>query len=337
MLGSEEFDVEVWNELSFGSRFLDVNGYYQPDIEPDRPHREREILERTVAFIRDPANGVPAIGIGNGFSNQSPWWNGTKSPVGLTAINKHPYAGWQSFPTGAAVNGNRPLNGLGELAGWKDGSNQFHELFTPTYEAFFPEFFLSAIQTETVVHDLAPYPSTIGETDHGRYTHHPGGAAPTMWITEVNLAPGSGPVPRTEMSADDLRHIESKIILRYLVAYVNKGVSAIHFYAAKGGDLSLVDPSFFSSLRASRSLAYPGDPAGGQTTDAVRRLTAAMAGGGADRLPAQPQPAGADRLRRRGPVRRRRQRRLPAAATTATSSPSSPSRSTPIASSSRST
>ena len=278
VLGSEEFDVEIWNELSFGSRFLDINDYYEPDLEPGRPENVREILDRTVAFLRDPANGVPGIGIGNGFSNQSPWWNGATSPVGLTAIDKHPYAGWQSFPADAAVNGNRPLNGLGELAGRRDELGQYHAMFTPTYEAFFPEYFLSAIQTETLVHDLSPYPSTIGGVDHGRHTYPVGGSPPQMWVTEVNLAPGSGPVPKTEMSAADIRHVESKIILRYLVAYVNKGVSAIHFYAARAGHLSLVDAAFFSKLESSRSRSYPGDAFGGETTDAVRRLTEAMAG-----------------------------------------------------------
>jgi hypothetical protein len=279
ILGSDQFDVEVWNELSFGSAFLNINSYYEPDVESRRRGSEAEILERTVRFLRDPANGLTGVGIGNGFASESPWPSGSKSPVGLTAIDKHPYAGWRSYPAEAAVNGNRPLNGLGEPSGWRDAEDQYHETFAPRYDDFFPEHFLSGLQTETLVHDLAPYGSTIDGVEHGRYTHPPGGEPPQVWVTEVNLGPGSGPVPRSEMTAAELRRIESKEILRYLVAYVNKGVTAIDFYAAKAGDMSLVDPAFFTALKAGKG-AFPGDAAGGETLAAVHRLVAAMHGAG---------------------------------------------------------
>ncbi len=136
VLGSEEFDVEVWNELSWGSRFLNINGYYEPDLEWKSIANTREILERTVSYIRDPENGVQEIGIGSGFSNQTPWHSGTTSPVGLTAIDKHPYTGRFWFPHQAQVNGNRPLNGLHELSGWKDplpnGTRASHPATNPS-------------------------------------------------------------------------------------------------------------------------------------------------------------------------------------------------------------
>jgi hypothetical protein len=277
ILGSEEFDVEVWNELSFGSSFLNINAYYEPDIEWEKNGNFGLILQRTVEYLRDPSHGVPNIGIGNGFANESPWWSGSTSPVGLTAIDKHPYAGLRSFPEDAQVNGNRPLDGLGQPAGWLDSEGQYHESFTPTYDAFFPEYFLSGVQTETLAHDLSPQPSFIQGIEHGRYTHPSGGSPPTMWITEANLAPGSGPTPRSQMTAADIRHIESKDILRYLAAYVNKGVTALDFYAVSAGDLSLVDPAFIKAAKASPS-SYPGDALGGETMDAVRRLVESMQG-----------------------------------------------------------
>ncbi len=102
---------------------------------------------------------MPDVGIGSGFSSERPWDTGSTSPLGLTALDKHPYHGWDSFPAKAQVNGNRPLNGLGAPAGWEDQAKQWHESFTPTYDAFFPEYFLSGIQTENLVRDLAPYPT----------------------------------------------------------------------------------------------------------------------------------------------------------------------------------
>ena len=114
VLGSEKFDVEIWNELSFGSDFLHINNYYLPPAEPSGSGKiAQAIMEQTVGYLRDPAHGVPQVGIGNGFSNQRPWDSGTTSVPGLTAIDKHPYAGWTIYPAEAQVNGNRPLDGLG--------------------------------------------------------------------------------------------------------------------------------------------------------------------------------------------------------------------------------
>jgi hypothetical protein len=176
------------------------------------------------------------------------------------------------------VNGNRPLNGLGEKSGWQDASGQWHESFTPTYDSFFPEYFLSALQTETLVHDLSTEPSQLGGSAlHGRTTHPDGGAAPTYWITEVNLSPASGPVSPTSMSAGDVGHVAAKDSLRYLASYVNKGVTALYFYAAQAGSLSLVAPSFFDAVKSAPS-TYPGDSRGGEATAAISRLVGAMDG-----------------------------------------------------------
>lgn len=277
VLGSEDFDVEIWNELSFGSAFLNIDYYYEPDLEPVPKGVVRQILYRTIGYLRDPANGVPAIGIGNGFANQRPWDNGTESPLGLSAIDKHPYAGWESYPTDAQVNGNRPLDGLGEPSGWLDPEKQYHETFTPEYDAFFPERFISGLHTETLTHDLAPFPSTIAHVEHGRYTHPEGGSPPKMWITEVNMNPAGGPTPAASMSQADIRHVETKEVLRYITAFVNKGVEAIDIFAASSGNMSVIEKPFLKAVNESPGV-YPGLGLGGETTEAVRRLTEAMKG-----------------------------------------------------------
>jgi hypothetical protein len=277
VLGSDDFDVEVWNELGFGSAFLNVNNYYEPDIEPSRQAIPGEILRHTIAYVRNPANGIPNVGVGNGFSNQRPWDNGTESPLGLSAIDKHPYSGWAHFPTAALQGGNRPLDGLGQPTGTLDAQGKWHEIFTPTYDAFFPERFLSAINTETLVHDLSPTPTWINHVEHGRFSHPEGGSPPRMWITEVNLSPTGGPVPGAQMSQADIRHVETKEVLRYITAFVNKGVEAIDLYAANAGTMSLVDKPFLQAASANPA-AYPGRDLGGETMTAVRRLTDAMKG-----------------------------------------------------------
>jgi hypothetical protein len=277
ILGSENFDVEVWNELSFGSRFLSINNYYEPDLEYSNGANPAELLAKTVEYIRNPANGVPNIGIGDGFANQTPWPSAANTPVGLSAIDKHPYPSIRFFPQQAVANGNRPLNGLGEPAGAEVSPGQWRETFTPSYTAFFPEYYLSGIQTETLVHDLSPTTSKVGSIDHGRFVHAPGGQPTAEWITEFNLNPTSGPVPASAMTPADIRHIESKIVLRSLVTFVNKGVTALDFYAANSGNFSLINSSFFAALKGPNP-AYPGDAAGGETMEAVSRMVKTMQG-----------------------------------------------------------
>ena len=284
-LGSDDFDVEVWNELSFGSDFLRAWTYYDP-APAGVGDVAATILARTVAWLRDPAHGVSGVGIGNGFANQRPWDAGSTSPPGLTAIDKHPYQGMHHFPEDAAYSGVQPVDARGQLSEWRDAQGHWHDDFVPTYDSFFPEYFLSGIQTETMVRDLSPLIDSVYGTLHGRLTHPDGAAAPSVWITELNMnaahadprdpANPSGP-PLAHLTSADVEHLQAKSTLRSLVAYVNKGVSAIDFYAAKGSGLGLIDQRFFDALSRDPS-TYPGDALGGTTPEAVRRLMDAFAG-----------------------------------------------------------
>jgi hypothetical protein len=79
------------------------------------------------------------------------------------------------------------------------------------------------------------------------------------------------------MSSSDVRHFESKAILRYLSAWVGKGTSAIDFYAlANAGGLNLADQSFFATAKSTHS--YPGLAAGGETMVDVQRFLSSMSG-----------------------------------------------------------
>jgi hypothetical protein len=218
------------------------------------------------------------VGIGNGFENQRPWASGATSPVGLTAIDKHPYKNMRRFPQ-AAVNdaaGVRPLDALGRPDGvWDTAINRWRDNFIPTYDAFFPEYYLNAIQTEHLIRDLSPITTKLSGTPHGRFTGAADWQPPAVWVTEWNMDPWG-----TDLTnPGNVRHMQAKAVLRFLCAWVNKGLSAVHFYAAKAGDLALVDPSFFDAVHQ-RGGGYPGDDAGGETMMAVRRLSASLAGAG---------------------------------------------------------
>ena len=80
--GSDNFDVEVWNELTFGSDFLDQATYYQPP-PAGSGDVEAAIIAQTTAWLRNPANDVSGVGIGDGFENERPSGGGAPSvPAG---------------------------------------------------------------------------------------------------------------------------------------------------------------------------------------------------------------------------------------------------------------
>jgi hypothetical protein len=255
ILGSQRFDVEVWNELSFGSDFLDADTYYDPAPAPDAVGKtEQQLLARTVAYIRDPAHGVSHVGIGDGFANERPWDSGATVPRGLTAIDKHPYPPRRTFPGGAVFNGVRPLDALGRPDGRRDAHGDWHDSFVPHYTAFFPEYYLTAIQTESAIRDLSPLTTTVYGTPHGRATHPPGSAPPATWVTEAGLDPAGVP-------AAALPRFHAKGALRWLVAWLGKGAAAVYLYAAASPGWGVVDADA---------------PGGGPTLRAVAALTRAL-------------------------------------------------------------
>jgi hypothetical protein len=287
-MGSYAFDVEVWNELSFGSDFLYADRYYDPARERGQGEVENAILDRTVARLRDR---VPReVGITDGFASQTPFASGATTPPALTALSKHPYHGLLHFPADATMNSDSPLDALGRPSFTETplpGTSPLRrDEFVPRYDAFFPEYYLSAIQTESLVRDISPLTSDIYGTPHGRRAHPPGARAPGIWITETNLDPagvdpslpaGAASRPLAGMTEADVEHLHAKAALRTLTAFTNKGVDATYLYAAKASpNLQLISGRFYDRLAQG---GYPGDDAGGETMTAVRRLTEALGRG----------------------------------------------------------
>jgi hypothetical protein len=282
ILGSQSFDIEVWNELGFASEFLDVDEYYAPNIDTGRGDVTDAIVRRTVAAVRNPASGVRAIGVTNGFASQRYDEAGSTSPPGLTAISKHPYlyGGVRRFPP-ADVDGIRPLDAQGDPDGTQDGDGDWFEFFTPTYADFHPERYLwatektSSLDMDHFVRDISPITTFVDGVAHGRQTRPPGGAPVQVWVTEMNINPANA-ASRFGVTAGDRVHMQAKSTLRTLASFVGKGVSNVYMYAVGGGSYALVDGSFFTKL--DQTGVYPGDRAGGEVLDAVKRLTDGFAG-----------------------------------------------------------
>jgi hypothetical protein len=272
VMGGEGFDVEIWNELSFGSDFLNVGNYYNPVPASLQGvgSVEEQLLDRTVQWLRTPASGVPNIGIGDGFADQTPFAAGSTSPPGLTAIDKHPYTGGiKHLPDAAPPSGIRDVNALGVPEGTRDAAGNWSRPFVPTYTAFLPEYYLTAVQTEFMERDLSPFTEFFNGAAHGRFTAPPGSSTPPqVWITETNIDPAEA----GGLTAADERHLQAKAALRTLSAFVNKGVTALYFYAATGGEFGMIEGAA---------------PGGGETMNAIRRFTQAFPGGGAFGEPRQ--------------------------------------------------
>jgi hypothetical protein len=300
IFGPEGYDLEIWNELSFGSQFLNAEHYYSPNPETE-PNESLEpgekgvvsklivktLLDETISYLRSPTTGVPAgVGITDGFASQTPFPSGANAPTGLTALSKHLYTNRKAFPASYAINAIKPINALGERDSATD--ERFSPLFVPTYQSLFPEFYLTATNTETVVRDIAPLTTNVYGFPHGRNVGPAGSQPVQKWMTEYNLGSrgavpmgpdGVTPQTTVTVTAADKAHFDAKALLRSLVAMVNKGMTREYFYAASAGELSLVSPRFMAAVDANPT-SYPGDQLGGETMDAFRAMLAHFQGPG---------------------------------------------------------
>jgi hypothetical protein len=299
--GPGGYDLEIWNELGFGSQFLNVANY-----EPRPPDREarrsvkaitravvKALLDATVAYVRDPAHGIsPQVGITDGFASQSPFSGGAFAPRGLTALSKHPYVGPRIFPSEYPARSARPVNALGEPDTTSRRGNR--PLFIPHYQSLFPEYTLTATSTETLIRDLAPFPTRIAGAPHGRYVARAGQTPLQKWVTEYNLGTSATPtgpdqvtpLSSVTLSAADRAHFHAKALLRSLVAMVSKGIGREYFFAAGRGPLSLLGDGFFAALEA-HPHTYPGDQLGGEVLRGFRNMLGRLQGPGPVAVPVQ--------------------------------------------------
>ena len=245
----------------------------------------KALLDETVAYLRNPANGVgPGVGISDGFASQTPFPSGAQAPPGLTALSKHLYDGAKTFPAADQERSLIPLNALGERDTLEDS---FAPLFAPHYQSLFPEYYLAATQTETLVRDLAPMTTEVYGLPHGRNVGPPGGTPLQKWMTEYNLAlngatvvaPDESTPVQTTLTPADKAHFQAKALLRSLVAMINKGMTREYFYAAAGHALALISPNFYTALQAHPE-TYPGDALGGETMSGFHNMLTQFQGPG---------------------------------------------------------
>jgi hypothetical protein len=277
------FDLEVWNELTFGSDFLREDSYYEPKRKLTGELRYQNhglvahdlecLLAITVDYVNDPANDLPAVRVINGFSNQRPWDSGTTMWPGQTGYSRHFYTAldpddpfhdlWGHLsPDSDDRPNNGPVNALGRLDGIPDHRDWYTvvpgSFFVPTVSIAMPEVLLYGYVPEYITRDIEPFPGFWSQ--HFRFSHPGDGHPAEFWMTETNMSrfPWLDELrKRNQLPADNpalislSHHIGAKALLRLLVFYSHKGVHTIELFAAREKDLQLavIPEAFFAALR----------------------------------------------------------------------------------------
>jgi hypothetical protein len=308
------FDLEVWNELSFGSTFLDEAYYY----DPKRSFRTgisyenhglvvqgaESILPITVDLVKDPQSQLPGVKVISGFSNQRPWDAGSNIWPGQTGFSRHFYSnlapdakitklwGHLSPETNSRPN-DATVNALGAWDGILDRRDWYTVVagsyFVPDVSVAMPESLQYGYCQEYVTRDLQPFPSFL--PGHFRYSNRGDGQSGEFWMTETNTGRFSwlsALAKRLQVPNDDpglvslSHHVGAKALLRMFLFESHKGVHTIEAYAPRQADLQLaiLPEAFFQILqRNGHQLTPEARAASGEQLRVLTRVDHLMAEG----------------------------------------------------------
>ncbi|GBC99044.1 hypothetical protein HRbin17_01565 [bacterium HR17] len=215
-VGVDAFDLEVWNELSFGSNFMNgwgINNYYDPPIvqfKADFLHpggHAWEIARRTVDLVKSQCPQARCIW---GFSNTTFFHTLIEKLPPLTdGQSYHPYG-----------TGTRKLP---EHEQARDEPWRCLEGDIPKTELRMPEGWAHTfVQTESLMRLLNP---------EGRLKRKPQGIERFFhYMTEHGVAP-------PECGVTDERGawlLKAKTVLRAFCFWLNKGIDVMHYFCAYG-------------------------------------------------------------------------------------------------------
>lgn len=243
------FDMEIWNELSFASYFLYINSYYEP--EPFKYNEDSiwgNLVKETAAYVNAHPQDFQGVLFTDGLANTIPWPASSTNPPRITALSKHPYAGRKNYPQDEQKT--TRINALFQ----EDKSG-----FVPNYSVYFPEYFATALQTETMVRDMGPITTEFAGFKRGRYARVSDNMVipNPLWITEVNMSPAED---NPNITAERAFALKAKTTARYFCFFLNKGVTQLYLFAANAGDreLGIVKDSFLNYAEQPNAV-YPTD------------------------------------------------------------------------------
>ncbi len=273
------FDIEVWNEQTFGSNFLNINNYYdvkfqftepfvykherdmKPGYTPDARLKFEEknyqytILPGTIDYFNDPKNGFQGVHVISGFANQWPWDNGTSLWDNQAGFSRHYYTGGyrdSSPDTPLNQKNSGVIDATGKFEGKKDNKD-WHTVepgsfFVPTFRLGCPEFMFTGFKTEHITRDLMPDSRWVLFRGHGRYTHNGDFRIAEVWQTEVNYDRSQffdALKKETGATDDDPKmqaldtHFAGKMLLRQYIFQAAKGLYRIFMFSPQSDRYSI--------------------------------------------------------------------------------------------------
>jgi hypothetical protein len=215
------FDLEIWNELTSASQFLDDNNYYSPAQQSTGTlsyssngftRKGIEVLEPIAVDIASAQ--YPGVRVIDGFSNQRPYDAGSTMWPREHGFSRHfytaldttdPFNGWKGVSNSSTPIANlakvAPINALGQYDGLPSSPNSPHSVtpgsyFIPTFTMSNPEAMCMDTNYLYLTRDLQPFPSLFSSLDlNGNYTayHWRGsknlvGDTAQVWESETNCS-----------------------------------------------------------------------------------------------------------------------------------------------------
>jgi hypothetical protein len=238
------FDLEIWNELTFGSQFLILPLYYN-DLTTSYSLTDVEniLVNKTASTFAANPSLFAGVVLEDGFANEDPYRAASLEPVRVGALGKHPYPVVATYPA-SQTDASAMLNALFFLGTPPPGdwdlpiSNKSpYFSFVPSYSEYMPEYYGTMLQIESIVRDLAPFNNNIGSVAHGENsrTNSNGNVVPcTVFITEIGIAPDQLNPTVTDQATALL--MKAKGESRALAFYLNKGASQVDLFADFGGE-----------------------------------------------------------------------------------------------------
>jgi len=217
------FDLELWNELTFGSQFLILPLYYGQAMLPDSLSVGNALMTNTAAMLTENARQFGGVVLEDGFANENPFAASSLEPPRFGALGKHPYPVAATYPAGQEKV-EAMLNALLDLDDYS---------FIPSYSSYMPEYYGTTLQTETIIRDLTSITNSVYGTLHGQEARViDGRVSPcTVFITEIGIIPAAVGVMDTPTSLLMKAKGESRI----LTFFLNKGARLVDLFAACGG------------------------------------------------------------------------------------------------------
>jgi hypothetical protein len=241
--GVPGFDLEIWNELTFGSDFVSAAAYYDPPLHQAAGSllleggRLWELARRTIDVLaREFPEATPIWG----FSNVTFFHTPIRAlPPGTRGQSYHPYffVNYRSIAD--------------EQYGFVQNLEQFAPK-APPYRVLMPEGAGTFVKTESLMRLLEPAARTQKPPRTATFDH---------FMTEFGFSPAEHGVEDAGQ-ADLLR---AKTVLRGSLFWLNKGLTALWFFSdfdsldGKGHDLFPPEVARLDALPASPD-AYLGLP-----------------------------------------------------------------------------